>query len=1040
MDFRVLICDNTSGSSTLTDDDLETFQDETTIIFRADRRTLDHINGVVGRQSSPEWFGRSVPEGWPEPRERNVWPAQTTSFDLRPDDEPITEALKKSVLGRETSTTQLVSLKYGKMLKNISAGQGSKRLMGIEKARRDEQIAMMCELNQNRDVMDRSIFSTTQNRIKLRTLIGTIDMPGWLDSLYSLVRESKHRDVCAWKREDFLFYELGVLNLYESFKYVKSSMILTSSVVTVDTKIKQEISKLRQRLFQRQGFERLRALREMPKAVGGQDKEAPEGITYGYLAVFMKILQISAHEYLEKEEREIRMIVEAHVRSEFRTFDKFKITRNSKTLLAINEILNRRDTILGISRTHRTSGNRFFFDTESPEYVDWRKTMVTKSLDFTTTQYAHWIMKRDNKKIVKFFKKEVNFGNFLRRWRIIPRDMRLPNVYGLNGTRESDLVGKQAFKAVHAFFLTGVLPLIFQNKDDLVFAKILEMTLRAVYNNQIPQCDSDALSSFMKVLIFAMSGDKLATSYGIYEVRVDEETAEGAYWEYQQDVSVPAGYGITLTERSKESCRIFMEKLMLDQTYDAGLEKDVLVGEIEDVHGLFPENEITNEWIAVPRFVGYKYRLTRGTQRRGEVGTLSYAEALISPQTQYLRHDTLLLGGCRQIRDRVHDRTYSNRLRQFTPQEAEGNHPCLIAKLVRTNDVGLGSALLFFLFRFIDQDKLVAALSKQMVRNPERYPEGLRNAIRGVFPNYNEMLRRTVDLYEKSGVVSLDEQLKMFLFNPGNCFVLDVTLEDALVGWFGLRIGVQYFLEIIRTTEEKSRMLAEVFSTLVYGGTSRDLFVWNIQVILVNLFVPDFLEYKRNVPIFVMTKREIVPVPVTMQTYTEGNASLNALRYFDSIPNENLLKESLSEGHIKMLEGLRSFYLNTRHWSTKDRVLEGRYTVFQSWLGLGCEGVKEKLEVLVPTARPGQSHFKILIDSDEMCESDIADVESVLDEGEGLGDLRINVNADGVDIKERGLKVKRYKHLVHNEMLDGSIIRLEAASRFDTYMPAKLLN
>nr|QQY96692.1 VP2 [Equine encephalosis virus 5] len=1037
MDFRVLVCNDTSGQSSLTDADLETFQDETTIIFRADRRLLDRINRTTQAKQDVEWLGTGIPKEWPS-GETGAWPVGTTSFDVRPDAEPITEALKKSYLNRETSTTQLVSIKYGKILKKARLRE--ENLLGLEKTRLEEQVSIMCELNQNRDIMVRDIFTTTQNRIKIKTLVGTIDLPGWLDSLYSLVRESKHREVCMWRREDFLFYELGVMNLYENYKHINSSLVLGSDVQEVDGLIKTEISKLRKGLFQRRKFEDLRMIKDLPRCQSGTDVEAPEGVTYGYLSVYMKLLQISSIEYLRSEEREICTLVESHTPREFRSFEKFKMTQNSRTLLGINEILNRRDKILGITRTHRTERGRFFFDTGSPEYGRWRRKMEAKPLGFSIQQYAHWIMKTDNNGIKSYFQGEVNFANFLRRWKVIPRDLRFANVYARNGTRETDAVCRELFKTIHAYLTNDILNVLFTDKDDLVFAKILEMTLRTTYNNSIPQSENGSLSSFIKVLIFAMGGGKSGTTFNKYEVKIDDDTAQGVFWMSEQNNSVPVSVGINLTERSRDSCRNFLDKLKDDPSYDAGVEKDVLLGEEEDVHGMFPADEIKDEWINVPRFNGYRYKLYRSVGRKDARHVMTYIEALACPQTQYLRHDTILRGGCRQHRERVHDRTYSNRLRQFTPKEGEGRHPCLPAKIIRVNDSGLGSVLVFFLYRFIDQERLASELCRQMLRKPERFPQELRDALQEQFPSYLEELMRAVDAYDRSSRTLLRHEIKALIFNPGNCYSLDVSLDQALVDWFGLKTSVKYFAEVIRSVEKKSKEIANMFSSLAFHGVARDLFIWNIHVILTNLFVPDFLEFKRSVPMFVMTSKEILPIPMTVQSYTEGNASLTALRYFDSLVNVDLLDEKLPKDSLALVENLRDYYLSSRQWENRNRSLEGRYAVFQTWLGLGCEGVREKFEVLVPTARPNQSHFKIVMTSEEMSESDVADVEAVLDEGEGLGGLSISVRDGDVEIKEESLKVKRYKHLVHNEMVEGSIIRLETASRFDTYMPAKILN
>nr|QQY96695.1 VP2 [Equine encephalosis virus 7] len=1043
MDFRVLICDDTHGVSRLTTDDLETFQDETTIICRIGREHLDNINDAVERTEFSEWQGEPIQKGWPEAPRSDLWPKGLTSFDTVDSTVPITEALKLSTLRRETSSTQLASLKYGKIMKELSkrGNRGSNNKWGVEASRYEEHVSLLCQQSQQRDIMLRDIFSSTQNRVRVTTLVGVIDMPGWLDGSYSLVRESKHAEVCKWGKLGFMFYQIGVLNLYESFKYTRSKYILSQELSTVTSDVKKKVQDLRRGIFERRKFEELRLAKGFPKCKSGTDKEATENVIYSYLGVYMKLLQVSCHDFLETERSRIMSAVDERTSEGSKHFDRFRATGNSTLLFMINKILNIRDDTLRIERSRRDDRGYFFFDTRSAEYQEWMMAEKRKGNGFSTMHYAEWIMNRDNQRLRQHLSVRVHFANFLRAWRVIPRGFVFPNSYDERGINLRLDQREELFNTIFEFFKTRVAAKMFMNTDDQLFAEILEMTLRTSYANRIPKCRSEDLSSFVKVLMFSLTDDKKGEVYSDYREEIDDESSPGVFWEAVQSSTEPISIGIRLTESSIIGCEEYLKRLLLDPTHDAGTERDVLVGEADDVHGDYPESEITGEWIVVRRFVGYKYRLTLRAAGAREGVRLCYAEAMSSPQAQYLRHNTLMLGGCRSPRERIHDRTYSNRMRLFSPGEGMNEHPCYISKIIDTNDRGIGSLLVFYLYRYIDWNRLVVEIARRLRDEPMRFPQEFLSKMKTDYPEYEIQIEDYIKSYERRGAFRFPTDMVHLLMNPSNCYVLDVSIDEAMLKWFGLKMGMYNFFEVIRTSENKARQIEDLCSSISFTGTNRDYFMWNIIVTMTNLFVPEFMEFKRNVPFFVLTNKKILPVPIRLQTYTEGNVGTNAFRYMDGAPDLAILNQPMTQEGATLLRNLMEHYLKNKHWVSSPSKLEGRYSVFQSWVGMGCQGIKEKIEILIPTARPSQSHFKVIVQSEVFQESDIGELEAVLDEGYGLGGVDVVVEREkNVSLNTTGLRVKRYKHLVHDEMIDGIIVKLDAASRFDTYMTAKLLN
>nr|QQY96679.1 VP2 [Equine encephalosis virus 3] len=1043
MDFRVLVCNDVGGGSSLTDSDLDTYEDEMTIIIRANNQYLMAINEAVSYRDDVDLLGRGLQTS-AGTYDQTVWPKDLTHFDLYDPTDQISDVLKKTKVDGETTTTQLTSLRYGKLVKEsreIRRKQKEKtwivRGHYTELQRAEEQFALMCNANQHKDICSRDVTRLVGNRVKIKTLIGEVNMPGWLESSYSLVRESKHLDICGWTRSAFDFYRMGFIYIYEKYKYVQTHTTLSTAIQSAGSQAQTVVARLLSGKFERAKVEMVRTLPIIPKCVGGNDYAVPEGTLYKYLSIYMKILEVSSVAFLEEEKKRITKMVEAHIREEDRSFEKFKATGRSPLLQSINRVLNLRDTILGITRTHR-EGDLFFFSTSSKLYLVWRNEMGTRR--FTADQYADWIMREDSKRLEAHLSDKANFANFLRYWKAIPRELRFQTVYRKDGTRVNGKDLDVHFDRTFNWFREHLCVLIHRGQDREMFSKIIEFTIRTAYDGMIPRCKPEALTSFLKVLAFCMTSVKLDDQFYDTRVEVDDGRDEGLFWECKQSVTEPSRYGIILTSDSMEGCKEYYKKLLIDPEYEAASEKEVLRGEGQDVHSLYPAEEVNDQWIAVPRFIGYSYRLYRSNQERGVKTTYGYAEVLTSPQSQYYRHQVVVTGGCREIRDRFVDRTYSNRLRLPTPAERDGNHPCLVSKLAKTAERGVGSALAFFLGRFFDLDVLIVDLAESALNKPERFPEGFMEALETHYPRYRVELMECLQLWRVRRSLKLREGITLMLLAPANWIVLDITIERALVKFFDIKLSLENIYDTMRAIVDKSKFLEHISSVLRPINRTRDFFSWNAMVILTTLFVPEYLEYPKTVPIFLATATSIVAVPIKMKDYTMGGVAMNVFRYFDTVPPKSLDRE-LDTEEKGLLLSLKKSYLDKIHWSGSESVMGGIYTPFQSWVGMGCMGVKEKIEILVPTSTPNQSHFVITFGGCESLESDVKAVQAVLDEGKGLGQLDIIINQEGALLISDTLpRVKRYKHLAHSEMLDGCIIRLDAASRFDTYMAAKILN
>nr|QQY96684.1 VP2 [Equine encephalosis virus 1] len=1042
MDFRVLVCHNINGASSLSDDDLETYEDESTIILRVNNKYLIDINSQLDQQEDTFLLGGDIPNDNALASE-DVWPKNLTSFDLFDPTESITEVLKKTKLGVETTTTQLVSIRYGKIAKEAKRLKGVKNqgalIKGtyVEIARAEEQLAKMCEIDQHRDVMTRDIMRGTGNRIKIRTLIGEINLPGWLEGTYSLSRESKHLEVCDWSRHCFTLYEMGVLFLYESFKYIDTKTIGEDILSKASPEITSTVRGLIVGKFQRKRFKQLRSLSIVPKCTGGVDYSVPEGMLYGLFAVYMKILEVSSEGFLREERDKIVSIVHAYVPQGRRNFVSFKATGASHMLQAINNVLNVRDNILGITRTHKTLG-RFYFATDTREYRDWVAEMGQRG--FSAEHYADWVMRCDSTKLEEFFTLKTNFANFLRWWKIIPRDFRFSAVYERTGARLSGKKLERHFDDVFVWFKNNVLPLIHRGDDGKLFSKIVELTIKSAYN-EIPHCKPESLVSFLKALSFCVSGEKIDDQYRAVTVGASEEDGDGLFWSARQIYDVPTREGILLSAESLEGCEEYLSKITEDPMYEAASEDEVLRGETDKVHHLFPKDKVGQDWIAVPRFIGYSYKLYRARVRGEADVRVGFAEALLSPQCQYLRHGFVVKGGCRQARKRVVDRSYTNRIRLETPDEREGNYPCLVSKLVGAANRGVGSILVFYLARHIKMDQLLVDLINVYLSATNRFHDTFVRKLRSEWPQHEATFRESIRMWKRTGVLRLQEDLRMMMLTPGNCYVLDIKIEDALMKYFDVRVGLDSLVESMKTAKKISHLFKHVSDLMSFKGTGIDYYVWNAMIIITLILCPDFLESPKTIPIFTATNKKVVAIPVLMKDYTLGNVAMNAVRYLDTVAPPQLLSRELSPTEIGMLSSLVDVYLDSSDHIKSPRGLEGIYTPFQSWVGMGCLGVREKFEIMVPTSKPTQSHFVVTLSSGDVNESDAHKVRSVLDEGTGMGTLDIKIGDDGViRVTDNLPKVKRYKHLTHNEMLDGNIIRLDTASRFDTYMAAKILN
>nr|QRN74900.1 VP2 protein [Equine encephalosis virus] len=1042
MDFRVLICYNVNGASSLSDDDLETYEDESTIILRVNNKYLVDINSQLDQQEDIFLLGGDVPNDNTFAG-NNAWPKNLTSFDLFDPTDSITEVLKKTKLGVETTTSQLVSIRYGKIAKDAKRLKGVKNqgalIKGtyVEMARAEEQLAKMCEIDQHRDVMTRDIMRGTGNRIKIRTLIGEINLPGWLEGTYSLSRESKHLEVCDWSRHCFTLYEMGVLFLYESFKYIDTKTIGEDILSKASPEMASTVRGLIAGKFQREKFKQLRSLSIVPKCTGGADYSVPEGTLYELLSVYMKILEVSSEGFLREERGKIVDIVHAHVPQDRRNFVSFKATGASRMLQAINNVLNVRDNILGIARTHRTLG-RFYFATDTREYKEWMAEMGQRG--FSAEHYADWIMRCDSTKLEEFFTLKMNFANFLRWWKVIPRDFKFSTVYERTGVRLSGKRLERHFDDVFVWFKDNVRPLIHRGEDGKLFSKIVELTIKSAYDG-IPHCKPESLVSFLKALSFCVSGEKIDDQFRAVTVSASEEDGDGLFWSARQVFDVPTREGILLSAESLEGCEEYFGKIIEDPMYEAASEDEVLKGETDKVHHLFPKDKIGQDWIVVPRFIGYSYKLYRARVRGEADVRVGFAEALLSPQCQYLRHGIVVKGGCRQARKRVVDRSYTNRIRLETPNEREGNHPCLVAKLVGAANRGVGSILVFYFARHLKMDQLLVDLINVYLSATNRFHDDFVRKLRSEWPQHETTFREAIRVWKRTGVLRLQDDLRMMMLTPGNCYALDVKIEEALMKYFGVRVGLDSLVESMKTVKKVSQLFKHVSDLMSFKGTGVDYYVWNAMIVITLILCPDFLESPKTIPIFTATNKKVVAIPVLMKDYTLGNVAMNAVRYLDTVAPPQLLSRELSSSEIKMLYSLADVYLDSPDHIKSPRGLEGIYTPFQSWVGMGCLGIREKFEIMVPTSKPTQSHFVVTLSSGDVSESDAHKVRAALDEGTGMGTLDVRIGDDGViRVTDSLPKVKRYKHLTHNEMLDGNIIRLDTASRFDTYMAAKILN
>nr|QQY96686.1 VP2 [Equine encephalosis virus 2] len=1041
MDFRVLICSDIAGSSSLTDGDLDTYEDETTIIIRVNNQNLIRINEHVQQHQEVDLVGRGLKESGGA-YNTNIWPKGTTSFDLFEPTVSISEVLKKTRLDRETTTSQMTSITYGKLVKEAKltrdktkARFGMVRGYYTELSRAEEQYARMCNANQHRDICSRDIVRLTGNRVKISTLIGEINLPGWLESNYSLVRESDHLDICGWSRSSFDFYRMGCIYIYETFKYIRTDILAETVLQSASQEARNVVLQLLDGKFERARLESLRGLSIVPRCVGGNDYSVPEGVLYGYLATYMKLLEVSSTKFLESERTKIVNVVNSHTRSEDQTFERFRATGRSSMLQSINKILNLRDLLLGVSRSHREM-SKFYFSTDSDSYADWKRERGPRG--FTASAYAKWIMKKDSEMLEEHLTSKVNFANYLRHWKTIAREMRFPVVYGRMGKRIRGAPLDVHFSGVYEWFSNNVKVLIHRGRDEEMFSKLIELTLRTAYSGEIPRCNKSSLVSFLKVLSFCMTGMSLDDQFKEVRVNVEEDDAAGYYWECRQDFTVPTRWGVTLAQASLEGCKEYYHALVDDPEFEAASEREVLKGESEDVHSLFPKEEITGRWINVPRFVGYSYRLYQGVRAESPQTTVGFSEVLVSPQSQYFRHQVVVTGGCRVVRDRFTDRTFSNKLRLPTPMEREGNYPCLVSKLSKSADRGVGSAVAFFFGRLFKYEILLVELVQVILKEPNRFPEEFVDALQRRYPTYRTELMECLQIWRTRKMLRLREELQLMLMSPGNWSALDFTLDKALSVFFEITTSIGSMYDTLHAVIDKAEFYCHVSPILRSTGRTRDFFSWNVMVFLTTLFAPEFLEYPKTVPIFVATARDIVAIPVKMKDYSMGGVAMNMLRYFDALVPQSIDRE-LSGDESKLLRSLRSVYLGKP--ISAGGMMEGTYSPFQSWVGLGCMGLKEKIEILVPTSKPMQSHFLISFSSEGVKESDATTVQSVLDENRGLGKLDVVVDRDGaIAVTDNLPKVKRYKHLAHNEMLDGCIIRLDTASRFDTYMAAKILN
>nr|QQY96689.1 VP2 [Equine encephalosis virus 4] len=1047
MDFRILVCDDNGSKSSLTDDDLETYEDESTIIIRINVQNLVTINNMMTQVRDIDMLGQPLQSDNISSADF-VWRKGLTSVDVFEPTVPISEVLKNTKLTSETSSTQLAAVRYGKLTKagrkQLSGEKQDKRQtfmkvngVWLERARFEEQLVMQCSMNENRDIMLRDITRMTGNRVKVRTLIGDVNMPGWLEGMYGLVRESRHKSVCTWTRESFQLYELGMLFLYERYKYIAVTATVGRALERAPQEVVNVVNRLKKGKFQRERFKQVRRMVNIPECVGGGDYSVPEGVVYTHLAVYMKILEVSSVAFLEDERKRISTLVSTMTKSSKLNFLDFKVTGNSVLLRKINDVLNRRDNILGINRTHR-SGVSFYFATDTPEYVAWKQSMNLR--DFSASAYADWIMREDSKHLVRFFGEKVNFANYLRFWKVIPRDFLFPNVYTHLGVKLSEQGRRKHFDSLFSWFSLNVTPLIHGGEDAKMLSRIIELTIRTVYKDGVPKCASGSIISFLKVVNFCTTGEKMGDQFNERVVHIDGDDDDGVFWVAKQSQTTPTKEGITLSQASLIACREYKRALMDDPSYEASAEKDILVGEQEDVHTLFPKTEIDKNWISVERFIGYSYKLYTSKKPNERSEMKSFPEALWSPQSQYLRHNIIVRGGCRQMRENVSDRSYSNQLLQFTPDEGESNHPCIVSKLLRVSDLGVGSLITFYFGRILKYDLVISMLISTYLNKLGRFSQEFQNEMERRFPDVRKEMQEAMVNMKRNGRMTLRKEVQYMLLSPCNCFALDITIDQALKTLFDLTVSLTGLIELLRTTVKKSEAL-EVISGLKFNGTIKDLFIWNIHVFIVALIVPEFVDYPHTVPIFVGTSAECLPIPITMTSGTLGGAATNIFRYFDTITPGELMEKELSRDERTLLASLREIYIDKPHWRDWRRSLSGTYTPMQTWIGLGCCGIREKLEMMVPTARPGQSHFTISLSSGDVPESDATYVESVLEEGAGLGCVKIEVNDEGeIRITGNIPKFKKYKHLAHSEMLDGCIIMLDAASRFDTYMSSKILN